>query len=193
MSEPSGFDQQLNALRALSDFNQLLHTLRTYELAAIPRGAEVFLSAGCAGTWYFDWIEQTYGRVQRHIGIEYFMPEPPGLPDYVTWIANTVADMEAVADSSVDLVFSGQNIEHLWPSDVAGFLVESFRTLKTGGLLVIDSPNRLVTRPLGWRHPQHTMEFTPQEARVLLSMSGFDVTSLRGIWMVRDPFTETLL
>jgi hypothetical protein len=193
MNESSGFDKQLDVIRTLSDFNQLLHTLRTYELAAMPRGADIFLSAGCAGSWYFEWIDQTYGRVQRHIGIEYFMPKPDGLPDYVSWVANTVGNMEMVADSSVDTIFSGQNIEHLWPWDVVGFLAESFRTLKPDGLLVIDSPNRLVTRPLGWRHPEHTLEFTPDEIRMLLSMSGFKLTSLRGMWVVRDPVTEMLL
>ena len=192
-SRTLSFDRQLDALRPLSDFNQLLHTLRTYELASLPRGAAVFLSAGCAGTWYFDWIDKVYGRVRHHIGIEYFTPKPAGLPGYVTWVANTVGNMEAVADSSADLVFSGQNIEHLWPEDVAGFMAESFRTLKPGGLLVIDSPNRLVTRPLFWNHPQHTMEFTPGEIRTLSSMSGFEVTSIRGIWIVRDPFTGSLL
>jgi SAM-dependent methyltransferase len=193
MSESPGFAKQLDGMRCLSDFNQLLHTLRTYELAAMPRGADIFLSAGCAGKWYFDWIDETYGRVQRHIGIEYFMPKPEGLPEHVSWVANTVGNMEMVANSSVDTIFSGQNIEHLWPWDVEGFLAESFRTLKRGGLLVIDSPNRLVTQPLGWKHPEHTMEFTPDEIRMLLSMSGFEVTSLRGMWVVRDPLTETLL
>ncbi len=191
--EARSFERQLNALRPLADFNVLLHTLRTYELATLPRDAEVFLSAGCAGNWYFEWIEQTYGRVKHHIGIEYFAPQPASLPLNVTWVANTVGNMSAVPDSSVDLVFSGQNIEHLWLKDVAGFLLESFRTLRPGGRLVIDSPNRLATRPLFWNHPQHTMEFTPDEIRTLLEMSGFDDITVRGICTVRDPVTLALL
>lgn len=40
---------------AVKDINHLLHDLRSAHLRRMPR-AEVMLSAGCAGTWYFEWI-----------------------------------------------------------------------------------------------------------------------------------------
>lgn len=190
---PPDFGRQLDALRPLADINHLLHTLRGYCLGEMPRGIDVMLSAGCAGTWYFDWIEKAYARPRHHIGIEYFMPKPHDLPPYVEWVANTVGNMSDVTSDSVDLVFSGQNIEHLWPDDVAGFLLESHCVLKAGAVLVLGSPNRLVTRPLNWNHPQHTMESTPAEITQLLQCAGFECTCLRGLWTVRDPSTGELL
>ncbi|WP_457302600.1 methyltransferase domain-containing protein, partial [Phyllobacterium sp. P5_D12] len=144
----------------LLDVSYLMHDSRGALLRGMPSGAQRLLSAGCAGKWYFDWIEQTYGRVQEHLGIEYYMPKPEGLADNVTWITNTASDMSGVDDASCDLVFSGQNLEHLWPEEVSGFLLEGARVLKPGGHVVIDSPNRLLTAPLNWSHPEHTIELT---------------------------------
>ncbi len=166
--------------------NELLHAQRTAQLRRMPQGAKVFLSAGCAGRWYFDWIEEAYGDLDHHIGIEYYSPEPDDLPGNVSWIANTVGDMADVVDSSIDLVFSGQNIEHLWPEDVVGFLVEANRVLVTGGALVVDSPNRLITKALNWAHPEHTIEFTPAEAAELAELAGFAVDSVAGLWLCED-------
>ena len=92
------------------EVNYLLHHSRGALLRGMPPGAQRLLSAGCAGNWYFDWIEETYGRVPEHLGIEYYAPKPEGLPDNVTWIASTVSDMSAVSSASCDLVFSGQNL-----------------------------------------------------------------------------------
>lgn len=172
---------------AQHDINHVLHHLRGLELKGLPKGVETFISVGCAGTWYFRWIEENCGPISRHIGIEFYMPKPDDLPSNVEWIANTAGDMSSISDGMADIVFSGQNIEHLWPSEVACFLKESHRVLKEGGLLVIDSPNRRVTSQLGWSHPEHTIEFTPDEARELIECSGFEVAALRGMWLCVDP------
>lgn len=167
--------------------NLLLHQSRGAFLRAMPPGAQRLLSAGCAGLWYFEWIEQTYGRVPEHLGIEYYSPRPDGLPSNVTWIANTASDMSDVLDASCDLVFSGQNLEHLWPEEVSGFMLEAARVLKPGGHLVMDSPNRHVTKLLNWSHSEHTIELTETEAQELARLAGFDVTVTRGIWLCHDP------
>ena len=175
------------------DVNMMLHQSRGALLRGMPPGAQRLLSAGCAGSWYFDWIEQTYGRVPEHLGIEYYSPRPDDLPDNVTWIANTASDMSEVDDESCDLVFSGENLEHLWPDEVAGFALEAARVLRPGGHLVIDSPNRLVTASLNWSHPEHTIELTPAEACELVRLAGFDVVSVQGIWLCRDPRSGGML
>jgi SAM-dependent methyltransferase len=151
------------------------------------------LSAGCAGNWYFEWVERCYGRVENHIGLEYYTPKPDRLPANVTWIANTVSDMSDVATASCDLVFSGENLEHLWPDEVTGFFLEAWRVLRPGGALVVDSPNRNITRPLSWSHPEHTVEITVEEAKRLATLAGFDATKVAGIWLCRDPGTGRML
>jgi hypothetical protein len=175
------------------DVNYLLHHSRGALLRGMPPGAQRLLSAGCAGNWYFDWIEETYGRVPEHLGIEYYTPKPDSLPDNVTWISNTASDMSAVSDASCDLVFSGQNLEHLWPEEVSGFLLEAARVLKQGGHLVVDSPNRLLTAPLNWSHPEHTIELTLAEVTALMALAGFDITARHGVWLCRDARTGAVL
>jgi SAM-dependent methyltransferase len=175
------------------DVNVLLHQSRSALLREMPPGAQRLLSAGCSGNWYFDWIEQCYGQVREHVGIEFYAPRPEVLPPNVTWVSNTAANMAAVESRSCDLVFSGQNLEHLWGDEVAGFLVEAARVLKPGGHLVVDSPNRGLTRPLNWSHPEHTVELTVPEIRRLLELAAFDVTKEAGLWLCRDPKTSRVL
>ena len=175
------------------DISQLLHDSRSVFLREMPRISGTMVSAGCSGTWYFEWIDRAYGTVERHIGLEFYVEKPSDLPDKIEWIANTVSDMSDVADASCDLVFSGQNLEHLWPEEVAGFFTEAARVIKPGGYLVVDSPNRALTTPFNWSHPEHTVELTIEEARSLFELAGFEVTSVKGIWLCRDLRTERLL
>lgn len=175
------------------NFYVLLHALRTVALRTLPRGAKSVLSVGCAGSWYFGWIAENYGRPVRHLGLERYAPQPPDLPPEVEWIANSAGNMRDVPDECVDLVFSGQNIEHLWPEEVVGFLCECHRVLRPGGVLALDSPNRIITAAQGWSHPEHTIELAPDEARDLIQAAGFDLTSLRGLWLCRDPGSGEML
>jgi predicted SAM-dependent methyltransferase len=56
-------------------------------------------------------------------------------------IVGTMLDMSAVADASVDAVFSSHNIEHLYPHEVPLALAEFKRVLKDEGFLVIACPD----------------------------------------------------
>ena len=163
------------------DFNSFIHECRGILLGNLPANAEVVLSAGCSGRWYFDWFENCYGKVPMHIGLELYSPKPESLPTNVRWIANSVSDMRDIADCSVDILFSGQNIEHLFKQDLRGFLLEASRVLKLGGILCLDSPNRLVTVPCKYVQPEHVLELSPQEASLLLDYSGFTVENKYGI------------
>ncbi|MGH6980295.1 MAG: methyltransferase domain-containing protein, partial [Stellaceae bacterium] len=175
------------------DVTEMLHELRGDMLREMPRPVGTMVSAGCGGKWYFDWIERQYGRVARHIGVEYFARRPDELPDNAVWIAGTCSDMPGIPDASADLMFSGQNIEHLWPDEVAGFLTEAARIVRPGGWLVIDSPNSAITQRLTWSHPEHTVEMTPSEMTELLRLAGFTVTKCAGLWLCRDAADGRLL
>ena len=158
-------------------------------LADMPAGCDTVLSMGANGQWYFDWFDDHYGHIPRHIGVEAYMPRPDVLPDNVEWVEADLASPEGVAmlgSGTVDMVFSGQNIEHLWPDQVQAFLVESSRVLRDGGWLVLDSPNRELTADYQWSMGEHTIEFTPDEAIDLLALAGFDVVTMKGIWLCRQ-------
>ena len=170
-----------------TEFPVFFHELRSRELKKVPNEGETVLSPGCAGTWYFDWFRQSYaGTVKRHIGIDAYSVRPPDLPAEAVWIANSIQDMSGVRDGEVDLIFAGQMIEHLWPLEFAGFLCEAHRVLRSGGRLVMDSPNRDITMSLRWSHREHIIEYTTTEILQILHLAGFDVVSIRGMWLCRS-------
>jgi SAM-dependent methyltransferase len=176
------------------DFNEFLHELRSRQLERLTGGAQTVLHGGAAGAWYFEWFDERYPTaVERHVGVEAFSAPPDPLPPRVEWLQRTLGDLSPVEDQSVDLVFAGEVLEHLWPEDVTGFLAEAHRVLKPDGIVAIDSPNRVVTRRLGWDHPEHTVEFTVDEARELLHLAGFDHVEIRGVWLCYDPDRDLVL
>jgi SAM-dependent methyltransferase len=166
------------------DFNELIHRERSTLLRTLGSLRGPVLSAGCSGAWYFDWFQDCTGYKSKHVGVELYSPKPDMLPPNVTWIQNSVGDMRDVPTNTFELVFSGQNIEHLAASDVYRFLLEANRTLKNDGLLVIDSPNRSVTMHLGYVQPQHTLEFSVDEICRLLAFAGFEIQERYGIWLM---------
>jgi SAM-dependent methyltransferase len=176
------------------DFSVFLHGLRTEELRRLPTPAKVVLSGGAAGKWYFDWFETNYpSDIIHHIGVEALVPEPPDLPRHIRWLPSTLGDLREVKSRSVDLVFAGEVIEHLWPDDIAAFLAEAHRVLRPGGTIALDSPNRRVTNALGWLHPEHTVEFTVDEIVELLGLAGFDEIGIRGLFLCYDATTHQFL
>ena len=56
-------------------------------------------------------------------------------------IVGTMLDMSAVAEGSVDAIFSSHNIEHLYPHEVPLALKEFLRVLTPNGFLVITCPD----------------------------------------------------
>lgn len=181
--------KSLTFLKPYPDLSHLLHHLRGNRLARLPRGITRLVSVGCAGSWYFNWFEEKYGPVEEHIGVEYYLPKPNDLPDGVVWITNTAGHMPDVPACSADAIFSGQNIEHLWPEDIVGFFSESYRILENNGLLIIDSPNRSITERLNWSQPEHIIELTVYEIRQLCKYAGFDIKRFFGIWLCEHPST----
>jgi len=63
--------------------------------------------------------------------------DPTVQPD----VTGTMTDMSAVADASVDAIFSSHNIEHLYPHEVPVALKEFLRVLKPDGFLVVTCPD----------------------------------------------------
>jgi len=164
----------------VTDFNARLHELRSRELGRLPPGAATVLHGGSAGQWYFDWFQERYTTtVTRHIGVDALSVRPELLAEEVEWLQRSLGDLSPVGGGEVDLVFAGQVIEHLWPEEVVGFLLEARRVLRRAGILVMDSPNRRVTAALGWEHPEHTVEFRPDEIIELLELAGFSEISVR--------------
>ncbi len=62
-------------------------------------------------------------------------------PDVAPDVLASITDMEAVADASVDAVWSSHNLEHLFPHEVPLALAEFRRVLKPGGFALMTMPD----------------------------------------------------
>ncbi len=87
-----------------------------------------------------------------------------------------------LADDSVDAVVNFQVIEHLW--DQRGFVRECARVLRSSGLLMMSTPNRLTFSPGRDTpiNPFHTRELDAEELRHLLVDGGFSVDGVYGVF-----------
>lgn len=96
---------------------------------------------------------------------------------------HSMVDLSDYADDSVDLVYSGQSIEHV-PLEVADVvLAEVRRVLKPGGYLGLDTPNARVTRlqQADFIDPDHEHEYTDGELRDKFARAGFEVVEAKGL------------
>ena len=95
--------------------------------------------------------------------------------------------LDAFADDSFDLAWSGQSIEHVDIDAGARMCAEAYRVLKPGGFFCLDTPNRGITaihtRDVGggFIHPEHKHEYHVDELRTLLVQTGFEIAAAHGI------------
>jgi SAM-dependent methyltransferase len=103
----------------------------------------------------------------------------------VNYLYSSMADLTGIADASVDLVFSGESVEHVSRADFERVLAETRRVLKPSGWFCFDTPNRAITRVQypdgGFINPDHKYEYTHPEVVDLLHRHGFAVTEAKGI------------
>jgi len=72
------------------------------------------------------------------------------------------------SDESFEVITSFETLEHL--HERGAFLTELKRVLKTGGLLVLSTPNAYYTKPVNGKptNPFHVFEYKPEELRAEL-------------------------
>jgi SAM-dependent methyltransferase len=96
---------------------------------------------------------------------------------------HSMVDLSEYPDGSVDLVYSGQSIEHVPVSVADTVLGEVRRVLRPGGYLGLDTPNARVTRlqQPEFVDPDHEHEYTDVELRAKLTAAGFEVACAWGL------------
>lgn len=112
------------------------------------------------------------------------------VPDVSGVVEVVYADMTAPAmieDESVDLVWSGQSIEHVPVERAEAMCQGAFRMLRPGGYFCLDTPNRKLTAVHtrdwhgGYINPDHKYEYHAAELRQMLVSAGFIVEQELGV------------
>jgi hypothetical protein len=103
---------------------------------------------------------------------------------HIEYCFRSMSDLGFLEDSSVDLVVSGESIEHISEDDADAVCVQVFRILKPGGHFCLDTPNAGLTRlqsPTQLIHPEHKKEYYVSELRQKLVKHGFHIVRELGI------------
>ncbi len=109
----------------------------------------------------------------------------------IHYLYQSMADPLPLESASVDLVWSGESIEHVTEAEADIVCQEVYRILKPGGCFCLDTPNASLTRlqsPEKLIHPEHKKEYYVHEFRSKLERWGFKIVEVKGIC----PMPESL-
>lgn len=129
------------------------------------------------GAGYGDFINTVQAR--RRIAVDLW----PGLRDHaapgVEVLITTADDLGAVADASVDYVFSSNLFEHLTRDQLTATLVELRRVLKPNGTLTTLQPNYRFAYREYFDDYTHVAVYSDRSLPDFLAANGWTVTSCR--------------
>jgi len=156
------------------------HQVVYQRLAPRCAGRDV-LEAGCGEGYGADLIA---GVARRVVAVDYDETAVAHVRDRyarVQVMQANLADLP-LPDASVDVVVNFQVIEHLW--DQAQFVSECARVLRSSGLLMVSTPNRITFSPGRDTpiNPFHTRELNAEELTQLLLDAGFAEVSMSGLF-----------
>jgi SAM-dependent methyltransferase len=156
------------------------HEVVYQQLAPRCAGREV-LEAGCGEGYGADLIS---GVARRVIALDYdeaTVAHVRARYPQVEVIHGNLAELP-LPDASVDVVVNFQVIEHLW--DQVRFVRECARVLRSSGLLMVSTPNRVTFSPGRDTpiNPFHTRELNAEELADLLNGAGFASVAMSGVF-----------
>jgi hypothetical protein len=101
----------------------------------------------------------------------------------VHYLYQSMTSLHPIADASIDLVYSGQSIEHVTPEDARRTFGEVRRVLRSGGHFALDTPNARITRLQQDEliDPDHELEYRHEELSAVLREAGFELLSVAGL------------
>jgi ubiquinone/menaquinone biosynthesis C-methylase UbiE len=101
----------------------------------------------------------------------------------VQFAFHSMVDLSAYPDSSFDLVYSGQSIEHVTEAEGDTVMAEVWRVLAPGGWFCLDTPNGPVwrLRSAALMNDDHKIEYGAAALQAKLEAHGFEVTEAKGL------------
>jgi len=156
------------------------HEVVYQRLAPRCAGHEV-LEAGCGEGYGADLLSRVAARV---IALDYDQATVAHVRARYPQVEVRHGNLAQLplADASVDVVVNFQVIEHLW--DQAQFVNECARVLRSSGVLMVSTPNRITFSPGRDTpiNPFHTRELNADELTGLLIDAGFASVSMSGVF-----------
>lgn len=143
-------------------------------LPLIPRGTSV-LEIGCSSA---ELGPMVIDRGCRYLGVDIAPAVLARAPEGIAVKCSDATCLE-LDDSQFDVVMSSQMLEHLHPDDVRKHLAEVHRVLRSGGVYIFDTPNRLMGPHDVSKHFDkiaagfHLKEWTFRELVPMLGECGF--------------------
>lgn len=141
--------------------------------AAIPWMKGSVLEIGCGEGYGMKLLAR---HCQQYLGIDKFPVPNLQVPTNARTLQMTVPPLGGINSDQFDAVVTFQVIEHI--QNDHEFLMEIHRVLQPGGVLILTTPNRLMSLT---RNPWHVREYDPQAMRAILE-SVFGKVDLRGIF-----------
>lgn len=102
----------------------------------------------------------------------------------INYVDADLSDLSSFADRSIDMVWSGQSIEHVSTEIGKKTIASCHRVLAKDGRLCLDTPNGRVARlasPHALLHPEHQIEYVPSHLISLIENEGFRVVKALAI------------
>jgi len=140
--------------------------------AAVPFMQGSVLEVGCGEGYGMKLLAK---HCQQYLGVDKFPVPGLQVPPNARTLQMTVPPLGGINSDQFDAVVSFQVIEHI--EDDRTFLAELYRVLKPGGVMILTTPNRLMSLT---RNPWHVREYEPAAMKDLLE-SAFDRVDLQGV------------
>jgi O-antigen chain-terminating methyltransferase len=108
-------------------------------------------------------------------------------------VGDAVGFLAARASASLDAIVSFHVVEHLPAETLDRLIRAAWRTLRPGGLLVLETPNPLsivVAASRFWRDPTHLRPLHPDALRLCCEQAGFESVEIR--WLHPFPASDRL-
>jgi SAM-dependent methyltransferase len=101
----------------------------------------------------------------------------------VEFAFHSMVDLSAYPDGSIDMVYSGQSLEHVTETEGDLVLKEVLRVLVPGGWFCLDTPNGPVwrLRSAALMNDDHKVEYGADELQSKLVAHGFEVIEAKGL------------
>lgn len=101
----------------------------------------------------------------------------------VEYLYQSMSQLHPIEDKSIDMVYSGQTIEHVTREEASKVYKEVMRVLKPGGHFCLDTPNGRLTRIQQdeFIDPDHEIEYTHEQLSSDLKSAGFIIEQAVGL------------